>query len=531
MRILESLGITPKRESMAMVTMTATSEVRVMAARREGFKRGLSQFFGYSAANVNSRIMNFSPNLDSPNKEIKRDLRSLRAHSRTLVRDNAFMRRFLQLCGTHIVGPNGITFDSVITGNLGNPKKEWNSQVKAAWKEWGKNASVDGMPWADFEALTLETAATDGEAFVRMVAGFPNAFGFAVELIDADRVDSTWNRAPEKGVNEIAMGVEIDTWGRRVAYWVWTAHPSDMAMDRKRVRIPADELLHIGRPDRTHSTRFIPWATSVMALMNLLGRYWNSEIAAANWEADRLGFLTSEIGTMDPSDGGEDTVDPSTLEVQSDMAQFVGLPPGVKAEIPNIQHPSTAFDPFSKAMLRGIASGLGVAYHSLTGDVGAANYSSARVALLEERDNWRKLQGWFVRAFHNRLFPRWLDMAILSGNLKIPVSDPARLCAPVWYPRGWEWIDPQKDADASKAAIAGGFTTLQKVCAEAGDDWDEILVQRAKEQKRAKELGLFLDFSTKGAMPNQEAAAEAPPEAEAEAGTEPTTTEGGAPSA
>jgi lambda family phage portal protein len=179
-------------------------------------------------------------------------------------------------------------------------------------------------------------------------------------------------------------------------------------------------------------------------------------------------------------------------------------------------------------MLRGIASGLGVAYHSLTGDVGAANYSSARVALLEERDNWRKLQGWYTRAFHDRMFADWLDMAVLSGNLNIPVADPGRICAPRWYPRGWEWIDPQKDADASKAAIAGGFTTLQRVCAEAGDDWEEVLEQRAKEQKRAKQLGLFLDFSTKGAMPPQEAAADAPPAAEDATENDPNESEGGA---
>lgn len=516
MSFLERLGLVPASRLMAAQAQIAFAEVRVQEARRDGFKRGMTQYMGFSAADINSRFVNFSPALDSVNKEIKKDLKLCRAHSRTLMRDNAFMRRYLGLVSTNVTGPNGIAFDSVITGNLGKPKKEWNQIIKGAWREWGKSAAVDGMTWTDFERLVLETVATDGEAFVRKVRGFPNAFGFAVELIDADRVDHTWNRAPAKGINEIAMGVEIDAWGRRVAYHVWTAHPSDWAMERRRVRIPAEEIIHVGRPDRTHSTRFMPWATPVMNLLTLLGRYWNSEIVAANWEADRLGFLVSDVNTLDPSDGGESQVDPSTLQVQSDMAQFVGLPPGVKAEIPQIQHPATAFDGFSKAMLRGIASGLGVAYHSLTGDVSQANYSSARVALLDERDGWRKLQGWFTRSLHDPLFPEWLDMAVLAGKVSIPVVDPGRLCAPVWYPRGWSWVDPQKDTDASKAAIAGAFTTLQAVCAEQGGDWEEILVQRAAEQKRAKELGLFLDYTTKGAMPPQEAAAEAPPDAEEE---------------
>lgn len=528
MSLLERLGVAPSRHLQDAMGRLARLEIeaerRVEDARREGFKRGMNQYWGFQAANINSKVFNFNPALTSPNFEIKRDIRNLRAHSRTMARDNAFMRRYLQLCGTHIVGPNGITFDSAITGNKGALKKPWNDQIKGAWREWGKSAAVDGMPWADFEQLVLETAVTDGEAFVRKLRGFPGSpFGFALELIDPDRVDWMWNRAPAQGINEIIMGVEVDPWGRRVAFHVWTAHPSDLTADRKRIRIPAADIIHIGRPDRTHATRFIPWASSVMVLLNMLGRYWNSEIAAANWEADRLGFLVSDVNTMDPSDGGEEQVDPTTLQVESDMAQFVGLPPGVKAEIPNIQHPSTAFDSFSRALLRGIASGLGVAYHSLTGDVGAANYSSARVALLEERDNWRKLQSWFIRSFHDKVFPEWLDMAVLSGKVSIPVADPGRLCAPKWYPRGWEWIDPQKDADASKAAIAGGFTTLQAVTAEQGLDWQEVLDQRAIEQAYAKKKGLFLDYTTKGAMPPQEAAAEAPPEAEQEAADNPAT--------
>jgi len=208
------------------------------------------------------------------------------------------------------------------------------------------------------------------------------------------------------------------------------------------------------------------------------------------------------------------------------MAQFIGLPPGIRAEIPNLQHPSTAFDPFSKAMLRGIASGLGVAYHSLTGDVGAANYSSARVALLEERDQWRRLQGWFTRAFHDKVFGPWLDMAVVSGNVDIPVSDPGRLCAPKWYPRGWEWIDPLTDAESSRAAIGAGFTTLQRVCAEQGNDYEEILEQRAVEQAKAKKLGLVLDFSSKGSMPLKEADAEAPEETDPDADEPPSNAKG-----
>ena len=52
------------------------------------------------------------------------------------------------------------------------------------------------------------------------------------------------------------------------------------------------------------------------------------------------------------------------------------------------------------------------------------------------------------------------------------------------------WIDPAKEANANRIAMATYQTTLEEVAAEQGKDWREILAQRAKEEKLMKELGL-----------------------------------------
>jgi lambda family phage portal protein len=139
-----------------------------------------------------------------------------------------------------------------------------------------------------------------------------------------------------------------------------------------------------------------------------------------------------------------------------------------------------------------VASGLGVAYHSLSGDLAESKFSSDRTALIQERDHWRKLQGWFVRSCCDPIYSAWLEMAVLSGQVQVSLPF-ERLCAPHWDARSWDWVDPQKDIDASVTAIERGLSTYQQELGQQGKNWEDVFEQRAKEQARAKELSLNLD--------------------------------------
>jgi capsid protein len=58
----------------------------------------------------------------------------------------------------------------------------------------------------------------------------------------------------------------------------------------------------------------------------------------------------------------------------------------------------------------------------------------------------------------------------------------------MWVPQGWQWVDPLKEAEASKLAIEQGLSTLSDETASQGKDWEEVVEQRAREQKKIKEL-------------------------------------------
>lgn len=55
---------------------------------------------------------------------------------------------------------------------------------------------------------------------------------------------------------------------------------------------------------------------------------------------------------------------------------------------------------------------------------------------------------------------------------------------------GRGWADPVKEAQAAGLRIEMGISTLEKECAEQGDDYEEIMDQRAIELRMASDRGL-----------------------------------------
>lgn len=462
-----------------------------LVKRAEAPLRGRARTMGFAAAKI-TRFTDFMQTLEAAHKEIQRDLVRLRAHSRELAKNNAYMGRFLELVSTHVVGPDGITFESNISGNKNKPKEDWNDTLEGAFSDWGRSCTVgEPQTWVTFQQLVAETVAQDGECLVRRVRGFGNPYRYALELIDADRLDWTYTVAGLPGGNRIIMGVEVNPYGKPLAYHIWSSHPYDYEARPVRQRIPADQIIHLYAPDRARATRGIPWATRVMVQLNMLGRLWTSELAAANAEADRLGIVKTAQGAP-LEDIDADPVETAN-ELQSEHAQFLGLDPGLDIVFPNLQHPNSQLGEFTRHLLKGVASGLGVSYHSLSGDVSDANYSSARVALLDERDMWRKRQGWLISSLHEVVYRDWLEMAILAGAVSLPVLDFQKICKPTWWPRTWDWVDPQKDVDAALTAIRGGLSTYQKELGARGLQMRETFQQLKESQDLAKELGLVLD--------------------------------------
>ena len=204
-----------------------------------------------------------------------------------------------------------------------------------------------------------------------------------------------------------------------------------------------------------------------------------------------MGFITSPEGELDQ--GGE--VYDNERVSQFEPGKFSYLQAGESVTVPDFDSPNSEFPEFMSAMLRSVASGCGISYESVSKDFSKTNYSSSRLSLLEDRNHYRSLQTYLIENFHSRVFDAWLEMATLSGALVLPSYDtePERYRKVRWIPRGWDWIDPQKEIVAAKEAIRAGLKTQSQIVSENGGDLEELLPARKAEVEAAQQLGLVFD--------------------------------------
>lgn len=433
----------------------------------------------------------------SADSEIYTSLRSLRHRSRSLARDNDYARCALRTILNNTIG-KGIGLQAQIeTAIFEVSDDRKNSQLEAAWLNWQKSKychTAGKLSFVDLQRLVLRSVAESGEVFIRLVGSSfgGSAVPFAIEIIESDLVCDDYNGTSALG-NEIRMGIEVDTWGRAIAYWMYDRHPGDYQFlsshaHSRLKRIPASEILHIFLTERPNQTRGVPWFYSAITRFRHIGGYEEAEIVAARASASVMGFLQNadaDLGETDQYGSPIDSLEAGTIKK---------LAPGEVFEGFNPSRPNAGFEGFMRSVLRGIAAGIGMSYESLSKDFSQSNYSSSRLSLLEDRDNWQTLQVWFIDAFLQPVYEAWLEMAVMGGVLNFADYElrPERYEKPRWCPRGWSWVDPNKEINATIAAIDNGLSTLTYEIAKQGGDLEETLKMRAKELKLAKSLGLDL---------------------------------------
>jgi lambda family phage portal protein len=222
----------------------------------------------------------------------------------------------------------------------------------------------------------------------------------------------------------------------------------------------------------------------------MLDGYENAELVRARASSALMGFITSPEGEL----VGDDIVDGERV-TDFQPGVFKYLDPGQSVEVPQLDAPDGQLEAFTRSMLRAAAAGIGVSFESISKNYSMSNYSSSRLSLLEERDTYKCLQRYFIENFHQIVFEKWMDMAVLSGTLSLPgyETDPDRYRASKWVPRTWEWVDPQKEVAAYKSAVRSGFKTLGQVISEQGGDIEELLTMRQAELAMLDEKNIITD--------------------------------------
>lgn len=461
-------------------------------ARRLGFVKPSARR-DYNAGDVSRLFEDWIAGVQSKDDKIQKSLVTMRKRARDLSENDPYAKKFIGLCKTNIVGPRGFGFKNEAQDPDGSLDKRANGLIKEAWTEWSKkqNCTVTkSLSWTAVQHLVAETEPVEGEVLVRRVRGFSNSFGYALQFIEPDRLDEQYNVGKTERGTSIRMGVEYDAWGAPVAYHIRKSNPNDSyAQKIDRESISASEIIHKYIRSGVKQSRGVPWFHPVELEAQMLKGFDEAALVAARVGASKMGFIETmpDVNTKYAGDGKDASgnkltdVSPGSIEELPMGKRFASFDPAY----PHEQYPN-----FVKARLRRYASGLLVSYNSLSNDLEGVNYSSIRAGLLEERDIWKTLQDRFVDDFALEVFPDWLMEMLLSRRINLPVEKFVKFNKPKFIGRGWDWVDPSKDVDATIKAIENGLSSRAEAHMMKGTDEEATYRDLEQGDKMAAEYTL-----------------------------------------
>lgn len=458
-------------------------------------------YAGASTGRLNSGWVTSATSAD---QEIKHSIKRLRARSRQLVRDSDWARAAVRLIRNQVIGQGAKLQAQVRKQRGGKLDDRINQQIEDAWNAWGRRNSceVSGLlSFSGVESMVVSAIAESGEVFVRLIRQpfGRSAVPLALQVYEADQCDEEYSGSLLAPGNEWRMGVEVDRYGRPQRYAFHSRHPGDQSFhikhgEPKHLVLDARDVIHLFSQDglRPGQTRGVPMMASALNTLHHLQGFQEAHLVRKRAASALMGFIQSPEGEVDP--GGE--VYENERVTSFNPGTFSYLAPGESIQVPNLDDDAD-FEPFVRQMLRSMASGFGISYELLSSDYSMSNYSSSRLSRLSDKDTWQAFQSYLQDSFYQPIFEEWLKLAVLGGALNLPTyeAEPLRYQRVRWVFRGYSYVDPQKEIQASADAVRAGFKTLSQCIGEQGGDFEEVMRQRAQELQLIEELGLTLETS------------------------------------
>jgi lambda family phage portal protein len=493
----------------------------------------------YDAADIYGQHMAaWTPGLYSADGELNPYRDRIVSRVRDMVRNDGWASGAVTRIVDNAVGPN--------LRPLSKPDYRYlahytgNAAFDAVWaKEFGRAVDANWRTWANDEQLYCDAARNqtfgqlmrtafrhkivDGDALAimlwlpRRVGKGRARYATTVQLVDPDRLSN-----PQQLFDSATMrgGVEIeeDTQAA-VAYHIRKAHMGDWWSAAKSVtweRVPRETkwgrhiVVHDFDGDRATQHRggagiFAP----VLQRLKMLAKYDGVELDAAVINAIFAAYVESpfdpELVKDALSDGEEiNAYQQGRSEFHDQAPLMLGgarIPvvyPGEEIKAIAPARPNGNFAAFEGAVLRNVASGLGLSDQQVSNNYGSVNYSSARAALLEAWKTLNRRRDDFSHSFAGPVRTSWLEESMAVDDLPLPrgvVPEDFAECRGAYSRCRWlgppmGWVDPVAERTGVLLGMDAALGTLEEACAEQGLDYEEVLEQRAAEIHMFKELGI-----------------------------------------
>ena len=461
-------------------------------ARREAWRQALDEQRSYDAGNysrLNSgwRAVNQSAEFTD---RYYRD--TVRARARDLERNSDIMNS--------VVGPfvrNVVGKGLILQAETGDDSL--NEQIEKLWKVWCKPRNCDVTATQSLNQIlrmAVRRKKIDGGILFVKCYTSGGILPFKLQMIEVDELDASQILPKHKG-NHVVGGIEYNRYNAPVGFWIRQYTVDGMSISEPVYRKADDVIFYFSKRRPSQLREMSDVSQTVTRIRDA-----NEFMTAISLKQRIEACFSIFIKKQNPTSGGYGR---AGTPASADKRTYDGkmLTPGMISELNpgddviavNPQGQATDAASFIKLQQRMIGAGQGISYEATSRDMSQSTYSSARQGLIEDSMTYAE-EDELLSNVMDEIYETFLISAVLSGAVTIPDFWEKK---DEYFRHSFEkppkpWIDPAKEATATKLALQTGQKTFKQIAADNGADWrkqvDDIceVLQYAKE-KHGVDLG------------------------------------------
>lgn len=426
----------------------------------------------------------------SADSALEEDLDTLRSRSREIYRNDPLGGSVETRC--NLVVSYGFTPQARIKARDGISEAQaavYNEQLESVFTQQYARIDRTGRRslW-QLLRLVERHHGCDGESFTILsdIGAADKPIPLALEVIDPERVQTPPGKI---GNPRVRLGIEYDTNGVVVAYWIRKTHPGDTVdVSEQFERVDAARVLHVFEPWFAGQSRGLPWLTRTLNRVKDTKDFDEATIIAAQVEACFAAFVKTALPP------GESAA--AAAAAASDGRRYEDIRPGSIRYLSHAdemyfsqpQRPGNTFQPFMEWQHRRMAAGMNFPYEMVAKNWGGLSFAAGRLSLADAKLFVKSQQKLLVEAWLSKVWHRMVDEAVIVGACDIPVklfaAKPWVFYMHTWTPPAWPYaLTPGEEIDATIKKVDNNLMSKADAVGEYGGDWEDVAAQRKAERE------------------------------------------------
>ena len=463
-------------------------------AKREAWRRHLDEQRSYDAGSYDRLNAGWIAYNQSAEQTDRYSRDTVRARARDLERNSDMANSVIGAYKRNVVGLGW-------TLQARTPSESLNRKIEEAWTQWCKRKNCDVTETQSFNQMmrmAVKRKKVDGGILFKKCYTSGGLVPFKLQALEVDELD-IGRAAPRDSRCRVIGGIELNTYNKAVGYWI-QQYSIDGFGQMEPVYVPAKDIIYYFTKDRPSQIREM----SDLAPAITRVRDANEFMTAVSVKERIAACLAVFIKKITPSSGNFGSfrgMGPQDAKVSGDYegkkispGMIKELNAGDEIQVVNPTGQATDAASYIKLQQRLIGAGQGLSYEATSRDMSQSNYSSARQGIIEDEQTYIEDVELLQEVVMDEVYETFIISGVLSGLFDVPQfwEDKQKYLKHEWVAAPKKWIDPLKEANATKIALQTGQKTFQQIAAENGKDWKEQIDETVAVLEYARKKGVEL---------------------------------------